>query len=215
MPELACMTVYQFSELSDAAKEKARDWWRAGGMDYDWWDSVYDDFGRICEILGVDLKTRDIKLMNGSTRQEPCVWFRGFASQGDGACFEGIASYAKGAARAIRDYAPQDKTLHSIADRLQDVQKRNFYQLRAAISHRGHYFHEYCMDIDVSRDSPSYQAMTDDAEDTIMESLRDLARWLYRQLQTEHDYLTSDDAVADTLDANEYTFTETGQRYIY
>ncbi|TQM89759.1 hypothetical protein [Roseinatronobacter monicus] len=72
MPELACMTVYQFSELSDAAKEKARDWWRAGGMDYDWWDSVYDDFGRICEILGVDLKTRDIKLMNGRTRQGFC-----------------------------------------------------------------------------------------------------------------------------------------------
>jgi hypothetical protein len=68
-----------------------------------------------------------------------------------------------------------NKTLHSIADRLQDVQKRNFYQLRAAISHRGHYFHEYCMDIDVSRGSPTYQAMTDDAEDTVMEVLRDLA----------------------------------------
>lgn len=28
MPEIICTTVYQFSELSDAAKEKARCWYR-------------------------------------------------------------------------------------------------------------------------------------------------------------------------------------------
>ena len=215
MPEQVCVTVYQFGELSDAAKDKARDWWRAGGMDYDWWDAVYDDFARICEILGIDLRTRATRRMNGSAGKQLCVWFRGFSSQGDGACFEGVASYAKGAARAIRDYAPQDKTLHSIADRLQDVQKRNFYQMRAAISHRGHYYHEYCMDISVEHESPTYQAMTDYAEGIMIEALRDLARWLYRQLETEHDYLNSDEAVAETLVANEYTFTQNGQRYLY
>ena len=28
MPEILCTTVYQFPELSDAAKEKARGWYR-------------------------------------------------------------------------------------------------------------------------------------------------------------------------------------------
>jgi len=31
MPEVICTTVYQFPELSDAAKEKARSWYREFG----------------------------------------------------------------------------------------------------------------------------------------------------------------------------------------
>ena len=53
MPEVICTTVYQFPELSDAAKEKARSWYREAAFHEDWWDAVYDDFERICEILGV------------------------------------------------------------------------------------------------------------------------------------------------------------------
>jgi hypothetical protein len=34
---------YSFDELSDKAKAKARDWWRNGALDYEWWESVYDD----------------------------------------------------------------------------------------------------------------------------------------------------------------------------
>ena len=41
----------------------------------------------------------------------------------------------------------------------------------------------------------------------------DLAHWLYRQLQTEYDHLTSDESVEDGIIANEYTFTEGGQRF--
>lgn len=40
-------TVYTFDELSDKAKEKARDWYREGALDYDWWDSVYEDAANI------------------------------------------------------------------------------------------------------------------------------------------------------------------------
>ena len=45
------------------------------------------------------------------------------------------------------------------------------------------------------------------------EALRDLARWLYRQLQSEYDHLTSDEAVEDGIIANEYTFTAGGRRF--
>ena len=44
MPEIIETTVYRLDELSDAAKEKARAWYREGGFDYDWFESVYDDF---------------------------------------------------------------------------------------------------------------------------------------------------------------------------
>ena len=140
-------------------------------------------------------------------------WFSGFWSQGDGACFEGYWSHAKGAAARIRDYAPTDTTLHGIADRLQAIQRRNFYQLAAEASHRGRYCHEYTMSVDVTRDSPTWQPPTEDAEETVTEALRDVARWLYRQLQAEYDYLTSDEAVEEGILANAYTFTEAGRRF--
>ncbi len=213
MPDVICTNVCQFPELSDAAKDKARSWYRELGPHDDWWDAVYDDFERVCEILGIRLKTKSARLMGGGTRQKPCIWFSGFWSQGDGACFEGRVSHAKGSTKRIRDYAPQDTTLHGIADRLQAVQRRHFYQLCAEAAHRGHYYHEYCMTVEVTRDSQTGQEPTSDSEDTVTEALRDLARWLYRQLEAEHDHLTSDQSIEDGIIANEYTFTEGGRRF--
>lgn len=69
------------------------------------------------------------------------------------------------------------------------------------------------MAISVERDSQTYQDMTADAEEIVIEALRDLARWLYRQLEREYDYLSSDEAVDETITANEYTFTKAGRRF--
>ncbi|SIS91412.1 antitoxin of toxin-antitoxin stability system [Phaeovulum vinaykumarii] len=213
MPETICTTVYQFPELSDAAKEKARSWYSDLAPHDDWWDAVYEDFERICEILGLRLKTSPVRLMGGGVRQKPCVWFSGFWSQGDGASFEGHLRHTKGVAARIRDYAPMDATLHGIADRLQAIQRRNFYQLVAEATHRGRYYHEYTMSVDVTRDSPSSQPPTEDAEEIVTEALRDLARWLYRQLQAEYEHLTSDEAIEEGIIVNAYTFTEEGRRF--
>ncbi|MFC4623936.1 antitoxin of toxin-antitoxin stability system [Daeguia caeni] len=213
MPEIIETTVFRLEELSDSAKDNARAWYREGAFDYDWHDGVYEDFQQIAEILGISFKTSTVRLMGGGARQQPRIWFRGFWSQGDGACFEAYYSYRKNASARIRSYAPQDAELHSIADALQAVQRRNFYQLRAEASHRGHYYHEYCMSISVERDGPTWQDMTEDAEEIVAEALRDLARWLYRQLEREYDYLSSDEAVDEAIAANEYTFTETGGRF--
>ena len=138
---------------------------------------------------------------------------RGFSSQGDGASFEGTFSHAKGAARAIRTHAPKDEELHRIADELQAVQKRNFYQLGGSIRTRGSYCHEHSMAIEIERNSPTWQPMTDGAEDTVIEALRDLARWLYRQLEREYEYLTSDAAVDEAIAINGFTFTAEGRRF--
>lgn len=39
-------TVYAFAELDDKAKDRARDWYRSGALDYEWWDGVFDDAER-------------------------------------------------------------------------------------------------------------------------------------------------------------------------
>jgi hypothetical protein len=213
MPQIVETTIYRFDELSDEAKDEARAWYREAAQDDDWHEFVYEDFGRICPILGVRLKTSTVRLFGGGTRQKPCIWFRGFWSQGDGACFEASYAYQKDAPRKIRDYAPQDAELHRIAEALRRVQRRNFYQLRADAKHRGHYYHEYCMAISVERDSPTWQDMTADAEDAIAEALRDLARWLYRQLEREYEYQNSDEMVDEAITANGYSFTDSGRRF--
>ena len=75
-------TVFRLDELSEQARDKARDWYREAASSDDWHECVFEDFETICAILGVRLKTRSVRLFGGGTRQKPCIWFSGFASQG-------------------------------------------------------------------------------------------------------------------------------------
>lgn len=203
--------LFQFDELDEDAKERARDWYREGALLDDWYESVYEDAARIMEVLGIRSQ-KPVKLMSGGTRYDPCIWFSGFSSQGDGACFEGSYSYAKGSRKAIREYAPQDTELHRIADTLADTQRRYFYRLSANVDHSGHYYHEGCTRIDVSYDGDDYRDIDGDDDDAIQEALRDFMRWIYRALEREHDYLMSDESVDESIRANEYEFDEDGNR---
>ena len=213
MPRIIETVVCGIGELSDEAKETARCWYRQHRLHDDWYDFVYEDFGRICRILGITLATGAVPLYGDGTRNKPKVWFTGFGSQGDGACFEGWWRHARGSGKAIRAYAPQDEELHRIADVLRDAAKRNFYQLEATVRHRGRYCHEHSMAIEVERDSPTWQPPTYGAEDAVIEALRDLARWLYRQLEREYEHQTSDETVDEALAVNELTFTANGRRF--
>ncbi len=213
MPRIIETTVYEIEELSAEARDKARNWYRDTGLHDDWYDCVYEDFETICGILGVTLRTSPVRLYGGGVRQKPHLFFRGFHSQSDGASFEGSWSYARRSVRAIRDHAPRDEELHRIADVLQDVQRRNFFQLEARIRQNGRYCHENTMTIEVERDSPFRQPMTDDAEAAVIETLRDLARWLYRQLECEYTHVTSDEAVDEMIAINAWTFDAGGERF--
>jgi hypothetical protein len=143
MSEVIKVTVVPYPELSDEAKAVARDWYRETGLDYTWHEFVYADFEAICGLMGVSLIHASIRLMGGGTRTEPKIYFSGFWSQGDGACFEAYYRYRKAARQAIRRYAPLDRELHRIVDALTEIQRRNFYQLQVATSHRGRYYHEF------------------------------------------------------------------------
>ena len=213
MPRIIETVVYTIDELSDQAKESARCWYRQHGLHDEWYDFVYEDFGTICGILGVELGTSPVQLVGGSTRDTPHIFHRGFWNQGDGASFAGSYRHARGAPKAIRAYAPRDEELHRIADEFQTAQRKNFWQLAAGITQRGNYCHEYSMAIEVERDSPNCQPVTDGAEDAVIEALRSLARWLYRQLRSEYEHQTSDDAIDEIVAANQYTFTAEGRRF--
>ncbi len=190
--------VYTFDELSDEAKEAALEKWREHGLDYEWWDMAYEDYKRTARILGIEIEN---------------IYFSGFYSQGDGACFEGEYEYAKGSMAAIRKEYPTDQTLHCIADNLAAAQKYNSYGLYAYVKHQGRYSHEMCTDIDVRNDRSADYYPNPDGVEAITEALRDFMRWIYKSLEAEWDYLMSAERIIDDFKANEYEFTIDGEMY--
>jgi hypothetical protein len=205
--------VYTFDELSDDAKDTARNWYRrSSDGDTYWSESVLEQGAEVCRILGIELATRPVKLMNGDTRREPVIYFSGFSSQGDGACFEGTYRYAPGAARKLRAEYPQDEPLHRIAVELQQIQRAWFYRLEASISHRGNYYHSMSVSIDVD-DASGLRTVDDRTAEDISDALRDVMNWIYRRLEAEYEYQNSDEVIDENMRANEYEFTESGERF--
>lgn len=60
MPREVKVLLYQFDELSAKAKEKARDWYRQGALDYEWWESVYED----AKNIGLTITSFDLGRSN-------------------------------------------------------------------------------------------------------------------------------------------------------
>ena len=190
-------TVYKLQELEGRAKERALEWLAEGQTDHDWWDFVYEDAKTIGALMGIEIKD---------------IYFSGFWSQGDGACFTGSYSYRKGSVQAVKEHTVNsDAELIRIATELQKIQRRNFYRYSARIAHRGQYSHEHSTEIDVYVPNDSYNAVTAEDEKSISELLRDYMRWIYRSLEKEYEYLTSEEQLTEMADANEYEFTETGE----
>jgi len=187
--------VFKFDELSDDAKQYALEKLWDLNVDYDWWDFLFDDVASIAEMFGLDLSNRK--------PGQPTIYFSGFSSQGDGACFEGRYSYQKGGLKAVMDYAPKDEELHRIVRDLQNLQRRNFYKVTLRTFHRGHYNHSGCMQVDVEDCVVG--------EDDFIQVMRDFADWIYSRLEEEYDYLTSEDLILESIHANEYEFTEEGE----
>lgn len=219
MPVQVPITLYQFSELDERAKERARAKIREFISTDEWWDSVYEDFQEICKIIGIDLKDQIGNTQNGKTYSRPCIWFRGFSSQGDGACFEGRYRYKEGASEAIKSHAPVDEILYKIVAALEDVQKDNGNNIICDVSHKGHYYHEYTMsfeffDWEEEIDGEWVQhEPTAAIEGQVTECMRDLARWLYKQLESQYDYITSDKAVEEQIAENDYLFHRNGKLF--
>lgn len=194
--------LYKFNELSDEAKENAREWYRINGLDYEWWDCTIAEYKELAELLGIEIDN---------------IYFSGFASQGDGACFTGSYSYRKGWRKALQRETGGDlyKKLETIGDCLQAEQKKYFYGITASIQHTDRYCHEYSVSVTVGFESHvnGYWCDTADSEENITDCLRDFMREIYSTLESEYDYLASDDAIDEMMDCNEWEFTSEGDFY--
>ena len=182
-------SLYTFDELDDDAKEKAREWYRPGALDYDWWDSVYEDATTIGALMGVTIER---------------IYFSGFASQGDGANFTGSYEYAKGSVAAVKKHAPQAEGLHAIAKALQLAQSWTGYRTAAKIGCYSGYTNSAHMHFNGFEDVPRAAA------NVFVKELCAFADWIYCNLEAEHDWLLSDEQIDEIITTSEYTFDEKG-----
>jgi len=168
---------------------------RTINVDYDdWWDTIYDDFKAKMANIGVDVEK---------------IYFSGFWSQGDGACFEGrVEDWGK----YLQHLGYDDPTLVNTAD---DYWTLSWY-------HRGMYYHEqsvvysdeiYLPDnpFDEEEDTLRHDAWDNAMQvhdllkltDEVKEDLRGHMKKLYRALTLEYEWLSSDEAVIEAMIANE------------
>lgn len=177
---------------------------------HDWWDYVYDDFQTSMRQIGIEVDE---------------MYFSGFWSQGDGACFDGaVSDWVKFLPAVDPDYNNPVLIAHASA----------FFSF--SCKHYGHYYHERCVQYDADLPLPESSNDTSFAEEYSPYPVDDLrtAAWLavltrydpalletslreaftghmqnlYDLLESEYDYLTSDEAVWDSIVANDMHLNE-------
>ena len=201
--------LYEFAELDDKGKKKALSELCAINVDYDWYESIFYDFQAIVRTLGITLTTNNIH-------------FSGFYSQGDGSTFKASVNLPELLAGVKNEnwktYAPlleldlpvyeADKHLikliknEGIDISPQIIQPTRSYYVRAEMNfqfpYNNHRFDR--IEAELGKLEEWLQAVADK-----------LNRYLYKSLQDDYEYQTSDKAIIEAIEANEYHFTADGK----
>lgn len=213
--EAETQTEFTFDQLSERAKEKARDKEREHACHDEWWDHTYEDAVRMGALMGIFIGTCGKKA-------EIDINFSGFCSQGDDASFAGQYKHTPNAvANIVAECGGQDSELIRIASELTAFQVANQMQYGTTVSARigksGRSSNSMTMNIEVTLDNWNdvWPNLIDDVFDDLGAALitlmRDFADWIYKQLETEYDYLNSDEYI-DQILKDGVLFDEDGDR---
>lgn len=232
MPATKEITIYKWEELSQTAQERARNWY-IEGMDYDWWDSVYD----MCIEDGYE-KGFVIDKIN----------FSGFYSQGDGARWIGQVDVS----RWLEVNGPDTIGVSA----LRALINNSYFQKHIRVNaFNSHYCHENTMDVGefvcdderlidpddldwvelneermngqgifdgmtladitllINADEANPYKLTNLAalDEDIETSAKAYATEIYSRLREEYEYLCSEEMMLDHFNANDYHFTNEGE----
>jgi hypothetical protein len=170
-------------------------------FDGSWWQDIYDRFA-------VDINEHGYMVNSTSGRGErQCIWFSGFGSRGDGACFDG---YVWGWAKVLEKYP----ALLSL---------REEGGMKLSWESRGNYSYSNTLVFSDSFEPENNYSPTEDrlrylARESLiaeaeaewgalvnhtMKHVKELCDGLYRTLETENDWLSDDEQVLETLIASE------------
>lgn len=192
-----------FNRLNSPDKQKVLDNNREINVPDYWWEGGYEDFRKNMDDIGVYVDN---------------IYFTGFWSQGDGACFEGCVSdwdlflrslgytdaalitHAKEAfSFSVRHsgHHYHENSTHFEADLPLPEHDEDDYFITTFCPHESGSLHEAVWMAGINKYSTS--SLWLEFTDAFKNHMRDL----YRTLNDEYDYLTSDAAVLEALDAND------------
>lgn len=181
-------TVYELDEVKEKAIEKNR--------------YINVEFNDWNNLLILDWKEK----LEKAGFSDPKIYFSGFYSQGDGACFD---CNSFDISRLLKNLNFTDKEKARILEIQDDfsitIEKNGF---------ANHYNHERTRYTNIDSfyiENEKDKNLLFDLEKHIEQLRLDLCRKIYNDLEDEYYYLTSDQAVYDTLQANEYYFEESGK----
>lgn len=181
----------KYLDLPEDVKEQLRDKHRYVNVDVDWWEYTYDWAREEAAKFGLDIDK---------------IYFSGFSSQGDGASFTGSLYFKE----CNEDTLPEDvrdvyRAIHEQYALMKVVDPEVEFSVK--ITQHGNYSHENTMHFEFYVEEiegyERYERYEPD-EETIEEALRDYARWIYRTLEKDYDYLISDEAIDEWLSDSEY-----------
>lgn len=193
-------------DIKDKILDKYRDW---NVKHIEWWDGVYDCFKADMEEIGIEVDR---------------MGFSGFWSQGDGACFEGGVSDWPKFLTSLGYTCPAliTNAEHNGWKFYVTHSGRYYHENCTDFSSAAQYFNHpdnsdasddedwlhWCSPYESEVQNAAFLALLrqhniDDLHAEFVEAFKDHMRELYKQLEAEHDYLTSDEAILDSLDTND------------
>ena len=187
-----CTTVYSFSELSEEAKQKALENLYDLNVDYEWWDGVYED----AKNAGLSISAFDID--------------RGSYCKG-----ELTTSALASATEILKNHGESCDTWKMAFDFVTERNRlEKLFQHYDQMSYLYEYINEH-KGIDVQDRYDHWKELFYPIEEEIEEMEKeyenDLCGEYLSMLRKEYEYLTSEAAIIETIEANEYTFTKNGK----
>ena len=191
--------VFAFDELSDDAKDTAREWFRQG-IQFDAEDTIECTIMEAAKSLGI-------------TIDRPRGRRTGYAIDYDtnpiGAAFVGSWHASDVKPGALVKEFPQDATLAVIAADLEKV-AAEFPDAYANCDTGRGCFQRVEAYAEAGEDSDD---CADAAEQAIVDALQSFAHWMATTIAAEYEYQYSDECVDESIKANGYEFTADGEVY--
>jgi len=198
--------IERFNALTARQQDEILDKHRYWNVEHiEWHNCVYDCFKADMDKIGIEVHR---------------MYFSGFSSQGDGACFEG----------RVFDWPMFLESLGHTSQALITLAETGW---KFGVEHKGQYYHENCTRFDACLNTLDCHDAVDeedfarffspykseiqtaawmaliadykrlDIEEELKEAFKDHMRDLYNRLEVEYDALTSDEAVLESLHAND------------
>lgn len=212
------ITLYQFDELSDKAKEKAANYYIEHWMHDEWWDCTYEMMKE--DGLKQGFRVRDIR-------------FSGFCSQGDGASWCGSVNV-----REWLNSKPTEYQAHATTQIILALIEEGWVDEQVLVSFgSSRHCHEYSMDIteiaghepeddDVKMERGLFKGASVrelmhivgctggalyDMDKELKDDVIAFARTIYRELEADYNGQITEEAIGEAYACNDVWFDESGR----